>query len=382
MSRIVHYLNDANHVAAFQNYFGIRRKLDKTNSPKSKRIHKVDVVEDEHDLKFVAEEFEINNRFWFYLFHFGTALGGEMFYSLMFPCWFWNIDGAVGRRIGVIWCLSMYIGQGLKDIICWPRPACPPAIRAHQQWALEYGMPSTHAMVSITVPFAAHFFTTSRYDYPGYLGVLAACIFCILVSSSRIYLGMHSLADIVAGILLGVVLLVVLVPLTDAVDSFLLTHPASPGILMTTAVTLMLMYPGSKYSSAKEDTAIIMGSTFGLMFGSWMCYQMGSIRGPPLEPPYAIIWPSLEMWGLSLLRTVIGLVTVIATRAVMKPVSSRIMRSLLQSHKGSNSKDDEASITIGSKLMCYALMGIDVICFAPALFRLLNIERPTFHTEV
>jgi len=194
MSRIVHYLNDANHVAAFQNYFGIRRKLEKTNSPKSKRIDKVDVVEDEHDLKFVAEEFEINNRFWFYLFHFGTALGGEMFYSLMFPCWFWNIDGAVGRRIGVIWCLSMYIGQGLKDIICWPRPACPPAIRAHQQWALEYGMPSTHAMVSITVPFAAHFFTTSRYDYPGYLGVLAACIFCILVSSSRIYLGMHSLA--------------------------------------------------------------------------------------------------------------------------------------------------------------------------------------------
>lgn len=68
-------------------------------------------MEDEHDLKFVAEEFEINNRFWFYLFHFGTALGGEMFYSLMFPCWFWNIDGAVGRRIGVIWCLSMYIGN-------------------------------------------------------------------------------------------------------------------------------------------------------------------------------------------------------------------------------------------------------------------------------
>jgi len=57
------------------------------------------------------EEFEIIYRFWFYLFQFGTALGGEFFLSLMFPCWFWNIDGAVGRRMAVIWSLSMYIGN-------------------------------------------------------------------------------------------------------------------------------------------------------------------------------------------------------------------------------------------------------------------------------
>ena len=54
-----------------------------------------------------------------------------------------------------------------------------------------------------------------------------------------------------AGIILGVVLLVILVPLSDAIDSFLLVHPISPGILITTAVTLMLIYPGSKFSSAK-----------------------------------------------------------------------------------------------------------------------------------
>lgn len=57
------------------------------------------------------EKFEVNNRFWFYLFHFGSALGSEIFYSSVFPFWFWNIDGAVGRRIAIIWCLSMYIGN-------------------------------------------------------------------------------------------------------------------------------------------------------------------------------------------------------------------------------------------------------------------------------
>lgn len=109
---------------------------------------------------------------------------------------------------------------------------------------------------------------------------------------------------------------------------------------------------------------------------------MGFIRGPPLKPPYAVIWPSLEMLGLCLLRTIIGLATVIAIRAVMKPISSVIMKSLVQMYKGTNSKDNEGFIIIGAKLMCYALIGIDINCFVPVLFRLLNIERPTVHTEI
>lgn len=59
------------------------------------------------------------------------------------------------------------------------------------------------------------------------------------------------LQDLISGWLLGLVLLVVLLPFVDRLDTFLLTHPASPGILASSAVTLMLIYPGSKYSSAK-----------------------------------------------------------------------------------------------------------------------------------
>lgn len=57
--------------------------------------------------------------------------------------------------------------------------------------------------------------------------------------------------DILGGMLLAFFLLPILVPIVDKLDSFLLTHPAAPGLLITTAVTLMLVYPGSKYSSAK-----------------------------------------------------------------------------------------------------------------------------------
>ena len=56
-------------------------------------------------------EYIIGNKFWYYLFLFGTELGDEIFYGTFIPFWFWNIDGAVGRRVIFLWSLVMYIGE-------------------------------------------------------------------------------------------------------------------------------------------------------------------------------------------------------------------------------------------------------------------------------
>lgn len=95
------------------------------------------------------QRYRITNKFWYYLFIIGTELGDELFYATMIPFWFWNIDGAVGRRVVFVWSVVMYVGQGLKDIIRWPRPG-PPVQRLQSKWSIEYGMPSTHAMVKLT----------------------------------------------------------------------------------------------------------------------------------------------------------------------------------------------------------------------------------------
>lgn len=55
--------------------------------------------------------YTINNLFWYYLFLFGTELGDETFYSAFIPFWFWNIDGAVGRRVVLVWATVMSIGK-------------------------------------------------------------------------------------------------------------------------------------------------------------------------------------------------------------------------------------------------------------------------------
>lgn len=106
----------------------------------------------------------IESQFWYYFFSFGASLGYEMFYASFFPFWIWNIDGAVCRRVINVWVLIMYIGQALKDIICWPRPAAPPVVHLEPHYVIEYGMPSTHAMVGAAVPFSLLYFTHNRYE--------------------------------------------------------------------------------------------------------------------------------------------------------------------------------------------------------------------------
>jgi len=56
------------------------------------------------------------------------------------------------------------VGQGIKDIVRWPRPSCPPAVRLQKKWALEYGMPSTHAMVGVSIPLSVILYTMNRYQ--------------------------------------------------------------------------------------------------------------------------------------------------------------------------------------------------------------------------
>ena len=108
--------------------------------------------------------YRITNWVWYYVFLFGTQLGDENCYTLLFSFWFWNIDGAVGRRLYLVFNFVMYIGQAVKDVIRWPRPLMPPVVQIESKWALEYGMPSTHSMVGLAVPMGILYFTFGRYQ--------------------------------------------------------------------------------------------------------------------------------------------------------------------------------------------------------------------------
>lgn len=160
-SEIVEYLKDPSLVAQFQTFFGVKTHYaknskddgDKNSHSETRGIKSHKFKHDMNNCSVNNEESKLNgyttverksnnvtktkcmlsdqqaqqsstlinsnytitNYFWYYLFLFGTQLGDEIFYSTFIPFWFWNIDGAVGRRFVLVWAVIMTIGKLLTN---------------------------------------------------------------------------------------------------------------------------------------------------------------------------------------------------------------------------------------------------------------------------
>ena len=87
---------------------------------------------------------------------------------------------------------------------------------------------------------------------------------------------MHSVLDVIAGVLLTVVIMTLFLPFADAVDWFSLTHPASPVLVVTATLLAAVMYPSlDRWSTARGDTTTVIGTNAGVMVGSWLNFHLG-----------------------------------------------------------------------------------------------------------
>ena len=87
----------------------------------------------------------------------------------------------------------------------------PPVVRLELRWENEFGMPSTHCMMALALPLSLIIYTYNKPYWTSclVLGVLAF----LLVTTCRLYLGMHTLLDLLAGISLSSFILVATIPL-------------------------------------------------------------------------------------------------------------------------------------------------------------------------
>lgn len=115
--------------------------------------------------------------------------------------------------------------------------------------------------------------------------------------------------------------------------------------------------------------------------GHWTNYQLGIIRGPPpSSPPYVVMWPTMTMIMLALIRQILGLVLVVLSKTVSKKLAIFIQARLqLQQH---DSIKPGIVTELFTKFFCYVMVGFTVTHIAPNTFRYLQIERNTFHTEI
>nr|XP_045011363.1 sphingosine-1-phosphate phosphatase 1 [Jaculus jaculus] len=313
----------------------------------------------------------------YYLFRLGTELGNETFYITFFPFWIWNLDPLVGRRLVILWVLVMYLGQCTKDIIRRPRPASPPVVKLEVFYNSEYSMPSTHAMSGTAIPISMVLLTYGRWQYPVIYGLILIPCWSSLVCLSRVYMGMHSILDIIAGFLYAIFILAVFYPCVDLIDNFNQTHRYAPLLIIGLHLALgIFSFTLDTWSTSRGDTAQILGSGAGIACGSHVTYRMGLLLDPSLDmlplarPPVTVI-----LLGKAILRILIGMGFVAIVRCIMKKVTISLACKIFGiSCDDIRKARQHMEVELPYQYITYGIVGFSITFLVPYIFSFIGIS--------
>ncbi len=133
-----------------------------------------------------------------------TYLGSEYFYIAALGLLYWCVDVRGTMRLFVIFLSSTYLGAAIKEITGLPRPfqAHPDLIQGRfTEVAGGLAFPSSHAMDSTVFWGYLMMVLRKRWLY------IVGPILVVLISFSRLYLGVHWPRDVIGGIFLGLIVL-------------------------------------------------------------------------------------------------------------------------------------------------------------------------------
>jgi glycerophosphoryl diester phosphodiesterase len=183
-----------------------------------------------------------------------TALGYVPFYLVALPLGYWLWDKNLFTRLAALIIITAILNSFLKDLFLDPRP--DPALALDKRVGDSYGLPSGHAQI-----VTAMWFWLAWELRRWWLWALAAVI-VIGVGLSRIYLGVHDVEDVLAGVGLGVLSLLAFGVFLS--DRFSRWHDVKPtwqfAILIAVQPILYLLWPGEP----GQITGI-----FAFMLGWW-----------------------------------------------------------------------------------------------------------------
>ena len=312
-------LNNSIIVSKIQKYFGIEI-ISFTDISNDDSVDK-NVEKSYIDQNYICN-YKINNLFYYYFFSFLTYLGNEIFYILFLPILTWNFDDKIIYLTCTSWGISMYLGQASKEIFKIPRPLSPPVLKLEKQYAEEFGFPSTHSMaaMSISYTFISLAYAFGYFDATNELRkyglILFGIILSILISFSRIYLGMHSILDCCAGLILSYLLSNLFLTIAITYDYLIKLHPIYGIIVMIFCMIICFIYPTrDRWSTARADTILILGVVSGLTIGMTIKYAFNLTSMGRLSLNFQLTFNYLSLISL---RFVVGSITVFCVRFLSK----------------------------------------------------------------
>lgn len=299
-----------------------------------------------------------------------TTLGEENFFLVGMPILYWAIDPAMGFRAGFLLLVSNGINGAFKLAFHGPRPFwLDPQVKALRV-ETSFGIPSGHAQNA-----AAVWGGLASYLHRPWAWIIAA-ILAFFIGFSRLVLGVHFPTDVLAGWLIGALLVWAVVRLEEPVIGWLGRQSLTGGILMIFAGSMVLIllnvlarisldgwqipaawiqnaslaYPDLKTGELAidplgiSDTFTSAGALFGLAAGAFFLARRGGLA---CKVP----------WWQRIVRTLVGLVGVL----------------IIWQGLGKVFPDGEYWIPYILRYVRYALVGSWVAFFAPLIFRRLKL---------
>ena len=152
----------------------------------------------------------IRNPFLDSFFSLITHLGEETFFIVLGIIFFWCVNKKEGYYILSVGFIGTIINQFLKLLFRIPRPWVRDKnftiVESARSEATGYSFPSGHTQSSVGV-----FGSISRYEKAKWLRIICIVI-CVLVPLSRLYLGVHTPADVGVSLIISLVLVFGLFP--------------------------------------------------------------------------------------------------------------------------------------------------------------------------
>ena len=226
------------------------------------------------------------------VFIFFPSLGYEEFYLLLLPLVYWCVHRRIGIGLGYVSLLSAWVNSAIKYACRIPRPA-DPRIRIPLP-ETSPSFPSGHAQNAV-VNWG---YLAYRLRYAIFWGV--AIIAIVGIGLSRVVLGVHYPQDVIAGWLIGLVLVTLFIWAEPAVTRWLGRQVTVVQLLLAVGVPLLLIFvhPADLEGHLPAEGAIVpMSALIGLGVGvimerAWVRFRVDGV------------------WWRRGLRFVVGLVVV------------------------------------------------------------------------
>ena len=241
-----------------------------------------------------------------------TRLGEETVFMLIAMLVFWCVDKRRGYYLLSVGFVGTLINQWLKIVFRVPRPwVLDPdfqIVESAKEAASGYSFPSGHTQSAVGTLGGVARFTSSVW-----LKVVCV-ILALLTAISRMYLGVHTPADVGVSLIVATVLIFVLYPLFESTLWFPNRMYAIIAVMLAASVAFvgfMEFYPfpadvdAANLASAVKNSYTMMGSVVGML----MVYAFDS---------NVVKFSTRAPWWGQAIKLVGGLALAIAVKSLLK----------------------------------------------------------------